>query len=385
MARRAALLATAAVSIAWLWQFLTVRYNYHGNWSGLFCIAPHMPVPEFLRSEHLYIFQGSAGYDGQEYHLIAHDPWLRRGSADAIVGPAVFYQRILVPALAWTLALGHDPWIHPAYFAVILAFVFLGVYWSSLLAARCGINPAWGLAFLLTPATLTSLDRMTADVAVAACIVGFAFYVFDGPNWHVILLLACACLAKEQAIPIVAAYALYLFTQKRPLAALATLASAAPTVAWFLYLARTRPAPPLVASAVSPIPFSGLVEALLHPVRYPMNTLRSAVAVSFDYVALAGFLIALAVTLKFAFERRWNPRASAIYLLAASAALLGNPVSWTSAYSFGRGLTPFFLLLAIELIPAHPWLAALPMLLIDSRIALNFASQISGVVHGLFG
>src|SRR5277367_3420602 len=176
MHRRAAVVALAAVSIAWLWQFLTVRYNYGGNWSALFCIAPHMPVPDFLRSEKLYIFQGSAGFDGQEYHLIAHDPWLRRGSADAIIGPAIFYQRIFVPALAWAFALGRDSWIHSAYYAVILAFIFLGTYWSSLLAERSGIHSAWGLAFLLTPATLTSLDRMTVDVAVAACIAGFAFY-----------------------------------------------------------------------------------------------------------------------------------------------------------------------------------------------------------------
>src|SRR5580692_11299394 len=106
--RRAAALALAAVLFFWLWQFLTVRYNYEGNWTGLYCIAPHMPVPDFLRGEKLYVLKGSAGFDGQIYHLIAHDPWLRRGSADAIVGPAIFYQRILVPALVWSLAWGRD-------------------------------------------------------------------------------------------------------------------------------------------------------------------------------------------------------------------------------------------------------------------------------------
>src|SRR5579863_7848004 len=129
MNRRAALLAMAAVSLAWLWQFLTVRYNYNGNWTALFCIAPHMPVPEFLKSEKLYIFPNTQGYDGQVFHLMAHDPWMHKGSAEAIAGAAFRYQRIFVPAAAWLLALGNDAWVHTAYYAVILAFVFLGVYW----------------------------------------------------------------------------------------------------------------------------------------------------------------------------------------------------------------------------------------------------------------
>ena len=136
MKRRAGVVGVAAVMMAWLWQFLTVRYNYGGNWTALYCIAPHLPVPEFLRSERLYVFAGSQGFDGMIYHLIAHDPWLRRGLADAIVGPAIFYQRILVPALAWLLALGRDGWIDRAYYAVILGFIFLGAYWSSRIAMR---------------------------------------------------------------------------------------------------------------------------------------------------------------------------------------------------------------------------------------------------------
>lgn len=378
---RAAAFGIAAVALAWFWQFLTVRYNYAGNWTALFCIAPHIPVPDFLRSEHLYIFAGSEGYDGQVYHLIAHDPWLRRGSADAIVGPAIFYQRIFVPALAWTLALGRDAWIHRAYDAVVLAFVFLGVYWLSKVVARAGFNPAWGLTFLLTPAALTSVDRMTVDVAVAALAAGFALYAMDGPNWKTFAILACAALTKEQALPIVAGYSLYLLTRKHFAAALWMLAAALPTVAWFVYLQRARPVPR--TAALSWVPLAGLIDALLHPFSYHMTPFRNALALTFDYVALAGFVIALAQSLRFAIRRRANPVIFPVYALALSALFPRNPVLWTSAYAFGRGLTPFFLLLALEQLPAQPWLALLPMFLIDLRIGLNLATQIVGVFHGL--
>src|SRR5258708_39771494 len=115
MLRRPSFLAAIAVAVVWLCQFATVRYNYGGNWTGLFCIAPHMPVPAFLESEKLYIFSGTEGYDGQVFHLIAHDPWMRRGSAAAIGGADFRYQRIFVPALAWVVALGRDPYVHAAY------------------------------------------------------------------------------------------------------------------------------------------------------------------------------------------------------------------------------------------------------------------------------
>lgn len=51
-----------------------------GNWTALFCTGSEFkPVPAPLRSDNIYIFQGTFGYDGQEYHYIAHDPFLTRG------------------------------------------------------------------------------------------------------------------------------------------------------------------------------------------------------------------------------------------------------------------------------------------------------------------
>src|SRR5579863_4766061 len=213
MRKQPAILGLLVVALLWSWQFLTVHYNYGANWTALFCIRPGMPVPDFLKSEKLYIFYGTEGYDGQVYHLIAHDPWMQKGSAEAIAGAAFRYQRILVPALAWLVALGQDRWIHPAYFAVILAFAFLGVYWLGLFAIRFGLSPAWGVVFALTPATIVSIDRMTADIALAALTVGFA--VYSEPSWKTVALLACAALTRETALPIIAGYAIYLFSRKQ--------------------------------------------------------------------------------------------------------------------------------------------------------------------------
>ncbi len=74
-----------------------------------------------------------------------------------------------------------------------------------------------------------------------------------------------------------------------------------------------------------------------------------------------------------------------IYALAAAAIFLGSRAVWDDAYAFGRVLTPFLLLTAIETAPAHPLVAILPILCVDSRLGLNFVTQIEGVLHGLPG
>lgn len=378
--RRAAVFGLGAVLFLWTWQFLTVRYNYGGNWTALFCIRPTMPRPAFLQSENLYLFNGTEGYDGQVYHLIAHDPWMRKGSAGAIVGASFRYQRILVPALAWLLAFGQDPWIHAAYFTVVLGFVFLGVYWLALITPR----PAWGLAFVLTPATITSVDRMTVDIALAALTAGFAYYAEKSPRWKVIAVLTCAALARETAAAIIAGYALYLLTRRRFADAFWTAAAALPAFAWYLYLSK-RAAPSDLPGYFDWIPLAGFVQRITHPVVYSISPLKDALATALDYVALAAVAITLILAARLAMERRWDAWASGLYALAAAAIMVRSRSVWEDAYAFGRVLTPLMLLTGLEYFAGRPWLAFAPMLLVDARISLNLWSQVVGVLRGITG
>src|SRR4051794_29412544 len=69
--------ALAAVILALGLQSLIVFYRFDGNWTGWFCTGSQFPVPPQLVSERLYVFPSSPGYDGQMYHYLAHDPFLR--------------------------------------------------------------------------------------------------------------------------------------------------------------------------------------------------------------------------------------------------------------------------------------------------------------------
>jgi hypothetical protein len=378
---RAASFALAAALAVFFWQFLTVHYNYRGNWTGLFCIRPGMPVPGFLESERLFVFKKGGGYDGMAYHLIAHDPFLRKGSAQAISDAPFRYQRILVPLLAWLLAFGQDQWIHAAYFTVILAFVFLGVYWVSLFAPRMGLAPAWGLAFLLTPAAITSIDRMTVDIALAALAAAFLLYVKEKPDWRILVILVLAALTRETGAVLAAGYAIYLFTRKNLAGGLLVTSTAAPAALWFLYLSgRQKSALP---HFVNLIPLHTYFFRLIHPRHYRLPPIEQLAVRAFDVIAFLGIALALCYAARLLIQRAWDPRSAALYALALSAIFLGTGGVWFDAYAYGRVLTPFLLLTALLSTGIRPLVAFLPMLLLDTRIALNFGSQIMGIARGL--
>ncbi len=380
--KQPAILGLLVVALLASWQFLTVHYNYQGNWTALYRIRPTMPVPAFLRSERLYTFPATEGYDGQVYHLIAHDPWMTKGSRDAIVGWAFRYQRIFVPALAWMLALGQDRFIHAAYFTVILGFVFLGVYWLSRIAVRLGLSPIWGIAFAVTPATIVSIDRMTVDIALAAFTAGFAFYAALGRIWPATIVLTCAALTRETALPIIAGYALFLLTRKQIRSALLIAASALPAAAWFVYLSRMDPSP--VVSYANWIPLAGFIDRVIHPALYSgIFASRAYIAIACDYLALAAIAITLVAIVRLSLRREWTAQTAALYSLALAAVFIGSRGVWEEAEAFGRVLTPLLLLFAIQALGRHARLAFLPMILVDLPISLTLWQQIAGVVRGI--
>jgi hypothetical protein len=378
-------------------MFLTVRFNYGGNWTALYMIGPRTPVPESIAGERLYIFQNTSGYDGQSFHTMAHDPWMLRNTPAEVEIAPFRYARILVPALAWIMALGRDRWIDAAYFAVILAFAFLGAYWLALYAARASRSAAWGLAFVLSPATLTSIDRMTVDIALAALCAAFALYSERGrldtskTPWKVTLVLACALLTRETAWLLFAAYEVFLLARGRFSDARFTLIAAIPAIAWQAYIAARTGESAMPPRVLGWIPFAGFFDRISHPASYHLAAGLNTLAISCDYIALAGIALALAITIMIARpiarKEPWTPLDSAISAFALAVVFLRGRIEWEDAYAFGRIFAPLLLLIAMHSLRGRTRsLASLgmaPTLLVDARIALNLGKQALGVMHGL--
>lgn len=374
-----------AVVSALAWQALTVRYNYGGNWTALFCTGAQVRVPPQLAGEGIYTFPNSTGYDGQFYHYVAHDPLLKKGLDKYADAPRLRYRRILLPGLAYLVAFGQDRWVDPAFISVVLLFVFLGAYWLSRCASLYGFHPIWGTCFLLVPATLISVDRLVVDGTLAALTVGFVYYARQGPPWKLYAVLACAILTRETGVLLLAGYCLYLLWRRFPARALLFGTAGVPALAWYAYVQpRTRGDIVLLHSFLqAPRARWDSLRVLFTP-KYDLPAVVTAAATALDYLVIAGILLAIVLAIRFALKRSPEPEALAGLLFGLMAARMLFWADLRDPYTYPRVLSPLLVLLALEGLRARAWIACVPAGALAARVALQLGSEALGILRGLF-
>ena len=375
---RCALTALGCAAIVFCWELLTVHFNYQGRWNALFCTGDQLPQPPQLASEHLYLFRNSNGYDGQVYHYMAHDPFFRRGLAPYVGAPRFRYRRILIPLAAYALAFGESDWVDASYMGVILLAIFFGALWLSAYCSGIGFSAAWGFGFLLAPATLVSIDRMTVDVALAALCVGFALCLAEGSEWALYCVLTAAPLVRETGFLLTGSYILYLLSGRRLRAALLFSTSALPALGWYLFVQLHTP--PYPVELFSLLPWDGLAQRILHPVHYPLAPAIASVATVLDYTALAGVAVAIVLAARTAMRRLSGPVEFSIYTFALMVTFVSAREAWLDAYAFARGFTPLLLFEALFALSNRNWIYAAPLLLTVPRIILQMMPQVLGIV-----
>ena len=263
-------------------------------------------IPPSLQNEHIYVFPHSTGYDGQVYHYLAHDPFFRHGYATYLDEPRYRGRRVLVPGLAFLLAFGRPDLIDRAYVAVIWLFTGLGAYLLGRFAQLRGYPPWLGLGFPLVPSVLVSMDRLTVDVALAACCVGFALYTAEDAPVKLYAVLVAASLSRETGLLLPAAYCIFLLFDRQWKQVLIFATSTFPVAAWYVYL--DLHTPPDTRGFLSFAPFAGIIRRLLNPFPYPFTGLIRNAAIALDLLALVGILAAVAWATYRAFRRSPNPR-----------------------------------------------------------------------------
>lgn len=388
---RALAVACLATALAFAAQWFLVHFAYDGNWTALFYSGEKYGTPPELAVERIYLFPGSYGFDGQIYHSIAHDPLMRRGVSDRVDAPRLRYRRILVPLLAWIGAGADGSRVDRTYRAVVLIFVFLGSYWSARVAAGLGRSPHWGAAFLLLPATIVSLERMTVDVALAALVAGWVLAVGRPPSRLQWLALALAPLVRETGLILVAAAVIVALSQRRIGSAVAAAATALPACAWFAFVqARTPP----LDYPNSFVPLSGIAGALVHPASYPAGKAggsglhaawRSVAPTAMqmmDGVALVAIVVAFVLAARWLRMQR-SPLAWAAGLFALLGAFTQRPDNWIHVYDFGRVYTPLLMLLAFEGLARNERRWLVPWWLLEPRLLFQLSGPAMSTVKGL--
>jgi hypothetical protein len=380
---KALLVSFACAFLALGWQFLTVRYNYHGDWSGLFYTGDHATTSPAVAAEHPYEFAGTPGWDGQFYHEIAHDPVLQRGTAPYIDAARLRYRRILIPALAYLLAAGNDAFVDPAYHAVIILFLAMGGWWLARLMRAAGRPEFLGIAFLFLPASIASIDRQAVDAGLLCFCCAFALYTryLNNPR-ALYLVLLFGPLVRDTGLLLTAAYCVWLLFRRdfRKCALFAT--TAAPTIAWYLFVnSRTMP---YSGDGALALPFTGVVDRLIHPMDYTSTSLEVALTRGADALAAAGVLVAMILAFRFVWRRRPDPVEIAIVLFALLGIVVWRPGDWPQVLDYGRILSPLLFFEALVCLEdGFRWLNVAPLCMVLPRFGIEMGPQVIGVVKGL--
>ncbi|MEN6602891.1 MAG: hypothetical protein ABFD86_10795 [Bryobacteraceae bacterium] len=370
------MVASLSLALAFVWMLLAVQIRYQGDWTGLFHIGGGIAPPAEAGGTPSTL-RGDDGYDGQFYRLVARDPFLTRGYARYVDSPEMRWQRILVPALAWELALGRSGWVDGAYIAVILGWVFAGSFWGATLARGMGY-PAWmGGGFLLLPATLAALDRMTVDVALAALLLGALCVGEDGSEKRLWLLAAGAALCRETGTLLAVALVARALMRRRFALAARLASSLAPAAAWFWYVRLNTPR--TQENYLSWIPLEGLLRRFLHESHVAPDMPLRELHVLLEYLALSGALLAVLLIIQY------RPGLNSLQGTAAWCFLLpvlfvNHAGVWSEPFAYGRTLTPFWLLIALESARLRRWTGLLPVALIDLPLMAQFVYYVAALL-----
>ncbi len=369
-----------AVASVLLWQGANVRYNFGGNWTGLFCTGDSQRVPPDLAAG-TYRFQQPSGYDGQFYRYIAHDPLFRKGYSGFIDDARLRYRRLLVPGLAWLLAAGCSEWIDFTFIAVVVASIGMGVYWSGRYLGLRGRHPGWGLVFLLTPAALTSMDRMLVDATLTALFAAFLCAAEEGSERRLYVLSMIACLTRETGFLMAGSCVLHWSIRRRYAKAACFATAGAPALAWYRFVALHTVGQPHAWGALR-YALTGIFQRLLGAWLFRESTLGIALS-TIDAFAVLGLVASFVLAGYWCWRRQPGLVQISVLLFLGLGLVLGSPEYMAEAVGYGRPVSPLLLYVLLEAVRAGAWLALLAPLAVTLSVGVFFAKPLLRILRHL--
>ncbi len=303
-----------------------------GNTGSFICIGDQFIPPEKLAPGIPYL-KNSAGYDGQFFYLIAHDPWILSNYYKYIDSPGYRCQRIFYPLLVHLTA-GGDPRNYPDRMVQInFAAIILGTFFVARFLASQGRSSLWAFVFAFLGGNLLGLFRDLAD-PLGLTLAVLALILYESRRfWSCTLWLSLAVLTREIYFPIVVFMILDQAFKRRHFKRAAICATALiPFALWqgYIYFRLGTFLQRAVGKNFD-IPFLGLAQRFFQ-----------AGGVSQDGYCLVAFILVLVFTLLSAVReiRRCPDAVSMSFLFFSLLPILGSHNIWPEPWAYGRLLLP---------------------------------------------
>jgi hypothetical protein len=176
-----------------------------------FVVAGDAYVDPAVVEPEIYVYEDSFGYDGQFFWRLAIDPvnWELSRQHGVHFDNAYRPPRIVYPVVAWLAAAGQPGLV--AWTMVGVNVVAVGVVAGlSALVAQHGSRPALsGLLIASTPGLVFALSRDLSDVVTLAAVLAGVVALLRRRPALATLAWTVAVLSREQALVVIAGYAIW--------------------------------------------------------------------------------------------------------------------------------------------------------------------------------
>ena len=253
-----------------------------------------------FRERPIFVYPGSAGYDGIYYAELAYDPSLRNPEfVRAMDNFSYRARRILPSALAWLLAAGQPAWIVHVYSLLnVAAWLALAVLLWRLLAVEDARGWLAWAGVLFSAGAIASVRLSLTDLVALTILAGALLAAERGKNSCAVGTLAAAALARETSlIGFIGFVRRPWISWKNVFRGLAVLA---PLALWLAYV-RLRTGPADQGWSNFTLPVAGLIEKW-HDSLVALGTVGDKPLAWTTLLAVLGLTVQAAF-----FLSRWRP------------------------------------------------------------------------------
>jgi hypothetical protein len=328
---------------------LLLRYveRFDLNMSGLITIGDHF-IPQDILRDGTITFEGSMGYDGQFYYIMAHDPFIRKGMTQYLDIPAYRYQRIMYPWLVSVFSLGNHGRIPLMLVLVNFAGIIVGTCFVALMLREQRMNLWYALFYgFLSGLFITTVRDMSGPLAVGF-MVGGVFFYSRKRHFLCALFLSAAILTREIILPVLPVLALDSFFFKKDLkGAILSMLPLFPFLIWQLYVFQMIHAVSWHPGMLG-MPLMGIMTNL-----QKIPGLPNWICPEILYLFL--FLVVTVVSFAFAVQEIFHARneISICFLLFSALPFFMTESMWVEPWGYARVFLPSAVFLVLSFIKSR--------------------------------